>query len=585
MRRSLPISSLLLAIAALLWHAVPLATASPQPPSPSPGQEIRADAFSVAELAADARGVKIGGGLIVSGLQIEADSPSAVLDLQRFQVFTDDARVVVHSEGGEEVLLAPDNAYFRGRVDGDPDSLALLSVLPSGRVRGLVQRDGQVYVLRPARLVSGPSSAQGAAGANNPDAADTGGPGSPTAATDAASGPVPLEAVAAASLEEGKEGFTCANTDLSLSPPADLTSGAAGNQSDPFAADFASTGAEAIVTPYTARMAIETDWEYYQIFGNTTAATDYIGDLIAFSSTIYDAEVDTDLQISHISLWSTSADPWDQFSTICGLFEFGQYWNYNRTGVERTLAHFLSGKDNGGGVAWIGVLCQGAFATNISTYSCTGLSPDNDYYGGDYGYTGTIDGDFDPDNPFPVWDITAVSHEIGHNFNSPHTHCYEGIGGSSSAVDECYGSQSGSSCYSGAVSYPDGCPGGGQGCGTIMSYCHFLSGGQDNIGLTLGEGHPYGTLPGRVPDRMRAHVENVASGAPACLARIEPCTEDLELTSGTDNGTESYSVCGTITAGGTYKVGSSGDVTMTAGRVVLTDGFRVESGGTLRIDV
>jgi len=558
------VASIALGLILLLIPAGTMTASADGIESPASESEMRTDAFSVGQLAADARRVAKGGRLTVSGLQIDAGSPPAVLDLERFQVFTDNARIVVHGEEGEEVLPTPGNAYFRGQVDGHPDSLALLSVLPSGRVRGLVQRDGQLYVLAPAKSV----------------ASTGGGAGISASVTDESSGPVPLEAVAAANLEEGQEGFTCANTDLGLPTPADFTSSAAGAGTGSPVADFAGVGPEAMVTSHTARMAIETDWEYYQIFGNPTAATDYIGDLIAFSSTIYDAELETDLQVSHLSLWSTSSDPWGQFGTACGLYEFGQFWNYNRSGVDRTLAHFVSGKNNGGGVAWVGVLCQGAFQVNIGT-SCPGLSPAIDYYGGDYGYTGTIDGNFDPDNPFPVWDITAVSHEIGHNFNSPHTHCYNGVGGSSSPVDECYGSQNG--CYSGSPSLPSGCPGGGLGCGTIMSYCHGLSPGSTNIGLTFGEGHPYGTLPQRVPDRMRAHVESVASFNSACLARINACTEDLALTSGTDNGTKSYQVCGTITAGASYKVGSSGDVTMTAGKVVLTNGFRVDSGGSLRI--
>ena len=50
-----------------------------------------------------------------------------------------------------------------------------------------------------------------------------------------------------------------------------------------------------------------------------------------------------------------------------------------------------------------------------------------------------------------------------------------------------------------------------------MSYCHIL-GGMSNIALTLGEGHPYGVAPERVPSRMMDHVVSRASFYPGCLA-------------------------------------------------------------------
>ena len=270
-------------------------------------------------------------------------------------------------------------------------------------------------------------------------------------------------------------------------------------------------------TAYTARVAVESDWEFYQRFGSVTAATDYVADLFAYASAIYDQEIATDLQVSYLSLWTTSADPWQQTSTSCGLYEFGRYWNDNRGGVERTIAHFLSGKNNGGGIAWVGVLS--GRSTSTSARAARHL-PVVDNYGGAYGYTGDLDGNFDLDDPQLVWDVVAVTHEIGHNFDSPHTHCYNGLGGSTSPVDECYSGEPG--CYSGRPRCRPAAraPGG-------LRHDHELlppaSGGFGNISLTFGTGHPYGVLPQRVPDRMRTHVESSAGFAPACLARVSAC--------------------------------------------------------------
>jgi hypothetical protein len=56
-----------------------------------------------------------------------------------------------------------------------------------------------------------------------------------------------------------------------------------------------------------------------------------------------------------------------------------------------------------------------------------------------------------------------------------------------------------------------------------MSYCHLLGGGLGNITMTLGQGHPYGTAPSRVPARMRDHVVARAAINPLCLApQTEP---------------------------------------------------------------
>jgi hypothetical protein len=107
----------------------------------------------------------------------------------------------------------------------------------------------------------------------------------------------------------------------------------------------------------------------------------------------------------------------------------------------------------------------------------------------------------------------SVAHEIGHNFNSPHTHCYNGIGGNSSPVDQCRSGESG--CYAGTQALPGPI---GVGSGTIMSYCHLLSGSYTNIKLTFGTNHPYGVQPGRVPSRMNSYVAAVAASNPSCLA-------------------------------------------------------------------
>ncbi len=277
---------------------------------------------------------------------------------------------------------------------------------------------------------------------------------------------------------------------------------------------------------YQLDLAVETDVEFYNKFGNATDSTNYIAGLIGYISSIYTDEIDTTILIGSTSLWTgnINSDPWDATNTECALYELGKYWNDNNAGVDRALTHLISGKSSNSGIAWVGVLCNGGFSTNISQSSCNAGNMSNydgadSNYGGAYGVSSGLDANFDPNNPQSVWDSVVVSHELGHNFNSPHTHCYENIGGNSNPVDECNNSEAGlPGCYSGSQSLPGPS---GQGSGTIMSYCHLLSPGLSNISLTLGTGHNFGVEPIRVPNRMRSHVETAALANPFCIVPLE----------------------------------------------------------------
>jgi hypothetical protein len=136
----------------------------------------------------------------------------------------------------------------------------------------------------------------------------------------------------------------------------------------------------------------------------------------------------------------TGSDPYSQNSggsaSGAELNEFGSYWKNHYQGVNRALAAMLSGKSpsssSASGIAWIGGLCSSSYG-----YSFSKVFKIN-YLSGD---------------------AKVVGHELGHNFGSPHTHCY------SPPVDRCWNGEGGR--YSGATS----CPGGP---GTLMSYCHLV---------------------------------------------------------------------------------------------------------------
>lgn len=111
-----------------------------------------------------------------------------------------------------------------------------------------------------------------------------------------------------------------------------------------------------------------------------------------------------------------------------------------------------------------------------------------------------------------------VTHEIGHNFSSPHTHCYSGIGGDNNPVDACWSQDS--RCWSGTTSLPgvNSLTGGtsGQNNGTIMSYCHQLSGGYSNIALTFRK-TTFMALQPMDHSKIADYVANMVANNPSCI--------------------------------------------------------------------
>jgi hypothetical protein len=394
------------------------------------------------------------------------DGRRETLQLEAFEVFTDDARLVNMTVDGERPLPLPRQRYFRGQVVGDDQSSVVLIVHADGRIEGALNDAGGRRML-----------------ARNGETL-----------------------VAAAVADDGSHSpFQCALHDHQrMTAPESVASPAA-----------AANVAQPEGSLYNVRLAVETDTEFLARFaGNTTNATNYVGALVAYLSGIYVNQLDTQMQVSFLRLWTTP-DPFVETDAGCALLEVGKFWNDTMGAQVRTTMHFFSGKSGFSGIAWVGVLCGGAFNTSPANVgsNCPNL-PNNQNYGGAYGITKGMLGNFNPGNPIILWDSYAVAHELGHNFNSPHTHCYGNIGGNPNPVDQCEDFEAGQpGCFSGTPVLP-----GGAGSGTIMSYCHLLAGGFNNVSMTFGRNHAFGVAPVRVPDRMLAHVVQRAGQFPSCLA-------------------------------------------------------------------
>ncbi len=213
------------------------------------------------------------------------------------------------------------------------------------------------------------------------------------------------------------------------------------------------------------RVYFECDYELYQFRGNSVASTvDYMKGLFNIVSAIYRKEKITS-KISAIHVW-TSQDPVSETNSSTALSDFRKL----RPNFNGNIGHFISLGGSGlGGIAYLNVLCN-----NNYNYAFSNITS----------YYNTL--------PNYSWSVMVVSHEMGHNLGSPHTHNCSWPGG---AIDNCWTPQGNCS--------PGPQPTNG---GTIMSYCHTKFG----IGINLTKG--FGPLPGNL---IRSRVYN-ASCLSAC---------------------------------------------------------------------
>lgn len=435
------------------------------------------------------------GELRLGGLQ-RTGGADTWLTLSPVPIFTPDARVLVASGHDSQDWPVPEIRHFHGHERDDPAAIAFVSVHPDGRLRGWLQRSDRLEAF----------------GQEPGERATT----------------LALSRLDLAG-DDARREFSCGSQALEQ-PPAPLSpAGKAGAQPPP--ADAAPLQAVSGSSPAGRSsgrwlaVAVDSDYEYFLRFGNVNTAAAYAADLIGFSSLMYRNETQTGLLIPWLRLFNTPADPWNQPpQTSCMLYELGLHWHQHLGHVPRSLVHMLSGKNANGGIAWLGTACRtGNVQQSIGAGECPGL-PATAPYVGAYGLSTSITGGFNPANPQSVWDIIVVAHEIGHNLNSPHTHCYGGLGGHPSPIDGCHvePSSHGFQCHAGPTSLPGPA---GQGAGTLMSYCHMLSGGLSNVALSFGSNHPYGIQPARVPGRISQFVQQAAMQTPACFT--SPAQDEL----------------------------------------------------------
>ena len=237
----------------------------------------------------------------------------------------------------------------------------------------------------------------------------------------------------------------------------------------------------------------EADYTCYQGNGsNVTATANWVTALFNVVNTLYDND-SVYTRISGIKVWS-SVDPYSALTSSANvLYAFASNM---AGGFPGDLAHILSRRSLGGGVAYLNVLCSNAYFRTAVSGNLTTSS-----------------------NAYPTysWNTMVITHEIGHNIVSNHTQWCGWPGG---AIDNCAATETG--CPRGPAPVNGG---------TIMSYCHLTS-----YGINLANG--FGPLPGAV-------VRNAVRSSTCIYPKISFSTNSQIITeesADTDNGCLDYKI-------------------------------------------
>ncbi len=245
-------------------------------------------------------------------------------------------------------------------------------------------------------------------------------------------------------------------------------------------ADLGNSAAGFTTTTNSVKMYMECDYLMYQDFNSSvTETTDFVTNMFNVVSALYDND-EICMELNEVYVWAVQ-DPYPTSSSSAALDAFESQLNGVFNG---DLAHLLSTANVGnGGLAYVDVLCYKPLGIGYSN-----IDP---YYS---------------NLPSFSWTVEVVTHEIGHNLGSPHTHSCSWPGG---AIDNCF-------CPEGSCSPgPDpGSPG-----GTIMSYCHLT--GSETYGNCTIPGFPNPGIDlnlgfGPQPKALITNNINAASCLTAC---------------------------------------------------------------------
>jgi hypothetical protein len=262
----------------------------------------------------------------------------------------------------------------------------------------------------------------------------------------------------------------------------------------------------------------ETDYDLFVNKGSAANVTSYIQSAFNQVATLY-ANEGIVVELKTLFVWTTS-DPYT------GPDYLGQFGGY-RTSWDGDLA-FLVGLGNSG-VAYV----NGVSRCNYSSAQVISQK----------GYAG-ISSTF-KNAPDYSWTVEALTHEMGHQLGSSHTHSCQ-WNGNNTKIDSC-GDSAGYS--EGSCGTNPGLPSSG---GTIMSYCHLTSAG---VNLRNGFGvQPQALIASKINNSVCLVSAGTVTPPPA------PTTDTIAPTAALTNPTTSSVLTGSgvvLTANATDNISVS----------------------------
>jgi len=348
------------------------------------------------------------------------DGATVELELEPYTLLAQGVGVTYTDDQGRHEYR-PDLTLYRGHVAGDEQSWAVVSMGEAG-LFGAVEQGARRWTLSPAL----------------PVAAGTRGTGVHAFAPEG-------------SLAASARRFVCGVTDENAAELGMRTLPASpdGRMATPNSAQL--NGAR-----FEVNLAVDCDYELYgNKFGsNLAAVTAYVQTVLGTVNLIYERDLELSMPIVYLHFWTTTSDPYTAANTSAQLPEFRSYWLANNGGISSHLQHLISGRSLGGGIAYLDAVCSG----------------------NGYGVS-AIDAVYSYPTFTSTWDVNVIAHEMGHNCGSPHTHsCTWAAEGRvpSGTLDSCETAEGACASYSPHLPPNKG---------TIMSYCHLISGVANGIRL------------------------------------------------------------------------------------------------------